>query len=167
VKFIAIFNISRRNFNDGLNLSLPRQLTITLKVPGAKYLRFELKQFFWGGSFFVLFFCWLTRQKRTRTTEQKNERSQGRSLTRRRRERGRGRLTRRKQQSQAIIRDPFPFIRPLFDHYPIYQTNIGPRYSLCTSPSAEVNDRFNSSLLNWSNVIYFNNSRPNLFLYHF
>jgi hypothetical protein len=29
-------------------------------------------------------------------------------LTRRRRERGRGRLTRRKQQSQAIIRDPIP-----------------------------------------------------------
>jgi hypothetical protein len=65
------------------------------------------------------------------------------SMERSRRERGRGRLTRRKQQSQAIIRDPIsqysinlsPDVPKGADeivHYPIYQTHIGPRYSLST-----------------------------------
>jgi hypothetical protein len=42
----AFFIISRPNFDDGFNLSLPRQLTITLKVPGATFLTIAVKQFF-------------------------------------------------------------------------------------------------------------------------
>jgi hypothetical protein len=143
-RFYTVFINSRPNFN-------ARAQFITTspfndhhwKVPGATFWTFELRQFFW--ECFVFLFLWIWRQptKRKQTLLQKNERSQGRSLTKRRRERGRGRLTRRKQQYQAIVHYPIsPIYHNLSPDVPkgadkfiatqLIRRNIGPRYSLST-----------------------------------